>query len=143
MELHLQEGPRSVQEEADLAVARVVLPAVFTPHAPVASRELFAGRLSQIELLIGAVSQVGQHAILFGERGVGKTSLARLIESFWHAIARDDELVVCRVNCDTTDDFDSICIKIVDEVQLAYEIKGWKFPPNEIIEQIVDNTNPV
>jgi DNA polymerase III gamma/tau subunit len=52
---------------------------VFTPSAPIDNQALFAGRVNQLNRIIGAVSQRGQHAILFGERGVGKTSLANVL----------------------------------------------------------------
>lgn len=51
----------------------------FSPGAPVLERDLFAGRLDQLRLLIDAVEQRGRHALIFGERGVGKTSLANVL----------------------------------------------------------------
>jgi Cdc6-like AAA superfamily ATPase len=51
----------------------------FTPSAPINNSDLFAGRRKQIDRVIQAVFQRGQHAIIFGERGVGKTSLANII----------------------------------------------------------------
>ena len=52
----------------------------FSPSAPIdKQRSLFAGRTRQIDRLLGAIFQRGQHAIIFGERGVGKTSLANLL----------------------------------------------------------------
>ena len=44
---------------------------VFSPTAPIDERDLFAGRTDQIRKLIDAINQKGQHAIVFGERGVG------------------------------------------------------------------------
>lgn len=54
----------------------------FTPNTPIDSRSVFAGRKKQVEDLINAISQPGSHAVLFGERGVGKSSLARTIFDF-------------------------------------------------------------
>ena len=51
----------------------------FTPSAPINRLTLFAGRLPQIDRVFGAVFSPGQHAIIYGERGVGKTSLANII----------------------------------------------------------------
>ena len=51
----------------------------FTPSAPINNSDLFAGRQKQIDRVIQAIFQRGQHAIIFGERGVGKTSLANII----------------------------------------------------------------
>lgn len=55
---------------------------VFTPAAPIDDRALFAGRTVQVVNVLDAVNQKGQHAIIFGDRGVGKTSLANVLASF-------------------------------------------------------------
>src|SRR5690349_14358500 len=54
----------------------------FTPGSPIDSRDLFAGRTKQVEKVISTIFQKGSHAILFGERGVGKTSLANTLFDF-------------------------------------------------------------
>src|SRR5438132_13610236 len=51
----------------------------FTPGAPIDSRELFAGREKQVDRVISIIFQKGSHPVLFGERGVGKTSLTNTI----------------------------------------------------------------
>jgi hypothetical protein len=55
---------------------------IFTPGSPIDSRDLFAGRTKQVEKVLGTIFQKGSHAILFGERGVGKTSLANTLFDF-------------------------------------------------------------
>jgi Cdc6-like AAA superfamily ATPase len=49
---------------------------LFSPAAPINEASLIAGRQAQIRALTEAVFERGRHAILFGEKGVGKTSLA-------------------------------------------------------------------
>jgi Cdc6-like AAA superfamily ATPase len=49
---------------------------LFSPAAPINEVSLIAGRQPQIAALASAIFERGRHAILFGERGVGKTSLA-------------------------------------------------------------------
>lgn len=49
---------------------------LFSPAAPINEASLIAGRSAQIMKLTDAVFERGRHGILFGERGVGKTSLA-------------------------------------------------------------------
>jgi AAA domain-containing protein len=55
---------------------------VFTPYAPITTPEFFIGRLAQIEQLVNQLRSPGRHAALFGDRGVGKTSLASVIPFF-------------------------------------------------------------
>lgn len=52
--------------------------ALFTPGAPIDEVALFAGRQNQIEKVRDTVLSKGRHALIFGERGVGKTSLASI-----------------------------------------------------------------
>ena len=53
---------------------------VFSPAAPINRRDLFAGRIDQLQRVFDAVATRGQHATIFGERGVGKTSLANIVQ---------------------------------------------------------------
>ena len=55
---------------------------LFTPSSPVAETNLFAGRKVQIRKLCKSVAERGRHSILYGEPGVGKTSLAKLLRYF-------------------------------------------------------------
>jgi Cdc6-like AAA superfamily ATPase len=57
------------------------LRAIFKPGTPINRFDLFMGRQPQSRKLVSAINQNGQHAILFGERGVGKTSLANVLMS--------------------------------------------------------------
>jgi len=94
---------------------------VFTPNAPIDVRALFRGRKSQVQSVLRAVHQKGQHAILFGERGVGKTSLANVIHSFLHDPSA--ATISPRVNCDSMDTFESVWRKAFDEVQMESTIR--------------------
>ena len=47
-----------------------LLSQAFSPSAPIDQQALFAGRISQLMDVLNALNQKGQHAILFGERGV-------------------------------------------------------------------------
>lgn len=51
---------------------------VFTPHAPIQNLDLFFGRQDEVSKLIEHLNTPGQHALLFGDRGVGKSSLANI-----------------------------------------------------------------
>lgn len=68
-----------VLRAADLAPKRFEINQLFTPSTPVTVAELFAGRLSQIMRIVDTIAEVGRHAVVYGERGVGKTSLMQIV----------------------------------------------------------------
>jgi Cdc6-like AAA superfamily ATPase len=100
---------------------------VFTPSAPIDERALFAGRDREILLIVDAVYQKGRHAILFGERGVGKTSLANVLPEFLER--PDSQLLAPRITCDSQDTFDSVWRKVFNKIELQYDIPGAGFAP--------------
>lgn len=51
---------------------------VFTPYHPVDSIDLFCGRQNEIKRIAQYINTPGQHALIFGERGLGKSSLANI-----------------------------------------------------------------
>jgi Cdc6-like AAA superfamily ATPase len=87
---------------------------VFTPTAPIDDASLFSGRSDQIRLIVDIVNQRGQHAILYGEPGVGKTSLANVVSSF--TSTGPMQVLSPRVNCDDQDDFESVWRKIFERI---------------------------
>lgn len=90
---------------------------VFSPSAPIDEKRLFAGREAQVRRVVDAINQRGQHAVLFGERGVGKTSLANVLPQFlWTA---GKPILAPRVNCSASDGFDAVWQKWFDQVDLA------------------------
>ncbi|MCA0199858.1 MAG: ATP-binding protein [Proteobacteria bacterium] len=48
---------------------------LFSPTHPVKERDLFVGRSTQVSRFMDAIFQDGQHIVVYGDRGVGKTSL--------------------------------------------------------------------
>ncbi|WP_371480019.1 ATP-binding protein [Kitasatospora sp. NBC_00315] len=66
--------------ESDLYTRRKLVLRSFSPSAPITNRTLFAGRIDQMNTLMSVVYQRGQHAVIYGERGVGKTSLAKVMK---------------------------------------------------------------
>ena len=86
----------------------------FTPTTPVDERSLFAGRTDQISRMIDVIGQKGLHAILYGERGVGKTSLMNVFSSF----LSNPSIIAPRVNCDSSDSYASVWKKAFESVAL-------------------------
>jgi Cdc6-like AAA superfamily ATPase len=100
---------------------------VFTPTAPVDEAALFSGRHAQLRAVIDAVNQKGQHAILYGERGVGKTSLANVLTNFLEGFGVT--VAATRVNCDTDDTFETLFDKAFRDLQLVYNKPSLGFQP--------------
>ena len=86
---------------------------VFFPSAPIEDRDLFYGRRKEITSVIGTILEKGQHAVLYGERGVGKTSLSNIIQ-----LSLKD-INVIQVTCDRNDDFCSFWKKAL--VQIGFK----------------------
>lgn len=78
----------------------------FTPHRPISSIDLFFGRQKEVQKLLEHVNTPGQHAILYGERGVGKSSLANIATQILIQRLIEGELYPKR--CDSSDSFRSI-----------------------------------
>ncbi|MCB1421367.1 MAG: AAA family ATPase [Nitratireductor sp.] len=82
--------------------------------APVAEEELFAGRATEVRRILEVVLERSKHVILYGERGVGKTSIANV---FWRRYnARLQTIVAARVQADPADTFSSLWNKAFDEL---------------------------
>jgi len=52
---------------------------VFTPGRPVITSELFVGRCQEEEDIRKVLTRPGQHALVLGDRGVGKTTLVKQV----------------------------------------------------------------
>jgi transcriptional regulator with AAA-type ATPase domain len=76
----------------------------FSPSAPIKRRDLFAGRTQQLMTVSEALVEPGQHVVIYGERGVGKTSLATVCAD---VIARASKISAIKVNCQSSDNFGS------------------------------------
>ena len=117
----------NVVADAELIRIRYQLPTVFSPGGPVTDPELLSGRGQEIQRVLGTVASVGQHAIIYGERGAGKTSLASLIHRIWTDYIREaDGIVAARVQCDHTDTYASIWQKVAEAIQRDFEKRGIK-----------------
>jgi Cdc6-like AAA superfamily ATPase len=107
-------------------IQRIALVAqAFTPGAPVDRLSLFAGRFNQIQDVVSVVSQKGRHVGLYGERGVGKTSLANVLAELFAAADLPDFQSVL-INCNTDDTFVSLWLHIFRELEI--EVDGAPSP---------------
>jgi Cdc6-like AAA superfamily ATPase len=112
-------------DEAELLERMARLAEAFRPAAPIDRRGLFSGRVEQIGELFSVVGQPGQHAVVYGERGVGKTSLTAVVAE----LLRGSNVATVRVICDSSDDFSSIWRKALGEIGLRTTTSGVGFAP--------------
>ena len=90
--------------------------ASFSPSAPIDGRA-YSGRESQIGDVINACVQRGQHVVIFGERGAGKTSLANTIGQMLRAKFAMPNCGI--INCDQTTTFASLWRSIFSEIPIS------------------------
>ena len=92
---------------------------LFTPSSPINAAELFAGRSDKIMQIWDTVAEPGRHAIIYGERGVGKTSLAQIIE--FVIPSGNKNVWFSRKPCDPSDSFSTIWKKIFRDIWFTVE----------------------
>ncbi|XBT41646.1 ATP-binding protein [Pseudomonas viridiflava] len=61
-----------------VAEREALLNLAFRPHYPIEDPDSFFGREAERDRVIQALHSPGQHIVIYGERGAGKTSLARV-----------------------------------------------------------------
>lgn len=95
-----------------------LIPRVFSPGTPISTKQLFAGRREQVVQVLESIYHPGQHVIIFGDRGIGKTSLSAVLGEFAQGA---DAFVLCRINCGSADTFDSVWRKMFTQIDIGGE----------------------
>ena len=80
--------PKPPKTPSDWAALWFEATQLFTPSTPIDENDLFAGRGAEVRKMLDATQERGKHVILFGERGVGKTSLAKVFYSLFPSTLR-------------------------------------------------------
>lgn len=107
---------------------------VFSPSAPIDDWGLFTGRTEQTRDLLISLRQKGQHVILYGERGVGKTSLTNMIQMIVKSKTSANFNFI-NVNCDPTDNFTSLWNKAFRQVSVLRRSRGMGFGRSETLTE--------
>lgn len=97
----------------------------FTPHQPISLPEFLAGRLDLMYRVEDAVHTEGLHVVLYGDRGTGKTSLARVVA---YLVQEPDDVRGRRcvlVSCTVDDSFPTIWRKVGQEILLSQRQLGF------------------
>ncbi len=96
--------------------ARLLLRDLFTPAQPVTARERFAGRADVLAKLIEIIEEQRSHVVIYGERGIGKTSLVHILAD----LARESHYLVIYASCGAHSRFDEVFRAILSEIPLLY-----------------------
>jgi len=101
---------------------RRLLEDAFSPFAPVSEAEVFHGRSEQRRLVVEAIRTVGRHVVIYGERGVGKTSLANVLRP-WLGQA----IAVAHVSATAGDTFETLIRRAFASYQLTLPLPAVGF----------------
>ena len=99
-----------------LDLARFRLRDAFTPSHPIVQPEMFAGRSKVLQTLIRAIEDQRLHVIMYGERGIGKTSLLHILAR----LAQDSKYIVRYTSCGEEADFNTIFRAILRDIPALY-----------------------
>lgn len=122
---------KAIWVDADWNLAQMGVRSLFKPVSPIDEERLFSGRTDQVNDLLQVVYEGGAHAILYGERGVGKSSLANTITQKIPAAVQN--LKFLKENCRPEDSFFDLWSKMLWD----YEVSGKK-----ISDILKDETRP-
>ncbi len=102
---------------------------IFNPAAPINDYDLFRGRVQQLDRVVSAIATRGQHVVLFGDRGVGKTSLANILKT---ALQQEASLEFIFVNCSKTDTYLSVWKNALAAIPILIEEPGEQDLPRQV-----------
>jgi Cdc6-like AAA superfamily ATPase len=102
---------------------------LFSPTEPVREADMFVGRTEHIKRLTEGILQGGQHIAIYGERGVGKTSLVNVISN--RIFSDFSRVRFFKIRCLTGNDFVSIWAK-------AFE--GYRWADGSVAVDEIDST---
>ncbi len=89
----------------------------FTPTQPITLPDLLTGRMDLLTRVCENLLLPSQHVLLYGDRGVGKTSIARVLALAAEGM-EDYESLPITVSCDTNDTFPTIWRKVLREIRI-------------------------
>ena len=95
----------------------VQLSLTFSPATSVNRKDFFHGRQAIMRRLIDTANQAGQHAIIYGERGVGKTSLANVLSSYLEPFT-SETIATARVNCYGETTYTQIWRSLFEQIEI-------------------------
>lgn len=107
----------------------------FSPGASIQQRNDFYGRHEILERVIDALNQRGHHVVIYGERGVGKTSLANILADVLQKIT-SEAIVSHKVNCFRESTFKSIWNEFFKNLNIHQRDENTELNPNDILDEL-------
>lgn len=98
------------------AAIRAKLRHAFTPSQPVADRSMFAGRDDVLKTVIRAIEDQRLHVVLYGERGIGKTSLLHMLTQ----AAAEARYIVVYSSCGANSTFEETFSAVAADIPLLF-----------------------
>ena len=98
------------------AAIRAKLRHAFTPSQPVADRKMFAGREDVLKTMIRSIEDQRLHVVIYGERGIGKTSLLHMLTQ----AATEARYIVVYTSCGANSTFDETFRAAASDVPLLF-----------------------
>ena len=111
---------------------KATLSKAFTPHQPISLPELLSGRLDLLYRVQDSVDTEGLHVVLYGDRGTGKTSLARVVAYLAQETDNERGRRCILVSCTADDTFETIWRKVGQAILLSQRQLG--FAQHETIQ---------
>lgn len=108
----------------------VKLDEVFSPSFPIKKEQFFLGRYEELSRVVDALNERGQHVVVYGERGVGKTSFANVVAT------KINNLFTVSVNCSSSENYSSIWRKALSKVKFERSRGTLGFTPIESTEVV-------
>lgn len=101
-------------EHADVDQVRTSIREAFRPSQPVSDRTMFAGRRELLRDLIVAIEDQRLHFVLYGDRGIGKTSILRVLSG----LAEDAGYIVCNISGSESLTFSDFARRVAQRIPL-------------------------
>lgn len=103
--------------DAELPRMRMRIRDAFSPSQPIQDPRMFAGREEILKTLIRAIEDMRLHVVVYGDRGIGKTSLLHLLTR----LATEAHYHVAYHSCGERDSFSEVFRTIAAQIPLLYD----------------------
>ena len=104
------------QADSTFSRMRMKLLESFTPSQPVSDRRRFAGRIDVLGSVIRAIEEQRLHVVVYGERGLGKTSVMHVLTQ----AAREARYLVVYVSCGADSNFDEVFRTVAAHIPMLF-----------------------